>query len=138
MDIEIVWNPQDQGLPVEPLSLFNGWNGFRRYVAAVHQGRVVGLVCYTDHREGAMVLSYLDVARNWQSKGVASRLAQALIKEAGRRNTAIGVTSYTKQGELRLKPVLHRAAQSAGVALLEDWVSGCGQPQWGAELAMAA
>ena len=138
MDIEIVWNAQDQGFPVEPLCFFDGWNDCRRYLAAVHQGRVVGLVCYTDHREGILVLSYLDVAQDWQAKGVATRLAQAFLDEAKRRAVTVGVTPYSEQGTQHLKPVLRRMADAKRVALFEDWTAGRWALQCQTEHRMAA
>jgi GNAT superfamily N-acetyltransferase len=105
------------------MEFFDGWNPARRYLGAVAEGCVVGLVSYTDHREGLMVLTYLSVSEDYQGQGVASRLVAVFLEEARLRGLAVGVTSYEQAGELYLKPVLHRTARTLGVVLHEDWTA---------------
>ena len=124
MCIKILRNPQDTDYAVESMPFFDGWMAQRRYIAAISQGRIVGLLCHTDHREGVMVMTYLSVAQAWRGQGVATRLARVFLEEARSRGVVAGITAYEELGQQYLKPVLHRFAQAGDIELFEDWTPG--------------
>lgn len=85
--------------------------GHRRYIAALSQGKVVGLVAFIDQssmRADALGLCFLSTHPEFRNHGIAKQLAAALFAYAKQNGKHIACSSYEELGRLYLKHVLAR------------------------------
>jgi len=84
----------------------------RNYVAVLEEGRVVGLVGFTDTSRcpGSLSLRFLETHENHRRRGIAKLLVDGLFQFARRQGVAIANTEYEPDGLLWLKPLMTAAA----------------------------
>lgn len=110
-------------LPIAPgITFFDGWSPHREYLAALINGTVAGLVCFTSTSlwvPDALGLAYVSVATEHRRSGVSTALVKAFIALALSRSKAVYVTQYEPDGRTYLRPLLKRVAAAASVKLVE-------------------
>jgi GNAT superfamily N-acetyltransferase len=74
----------------------------QRVLVATSGDKVLGFVSFYVN-EGAVVIAWLGVLREWHGKGVGRALVGALVQEA-KRNGILAITTYTLGDSVRYEP----------------------------------
>jgi predicted N-acetyltransferase YhbS len=122
MEIVKVALPTSLGISGHIPHFYGEWRSDRHYLAAVEDGLVVGLVCFTWQSarvDNSFGLAYASVSNAWRNKGIAKALMHEFFALAARLNRGIYVTAYEPDGQRYLRKVLLQAAQTHKVPIVE-------------------
>ena len=71
-------------------------------------------------------LIYMEVVTKYQNEGIATLLTKEIFKHCNRFNYVFKTCSYTKIGEIKLKPLFNRLAEKMGLVFIDnengDWI----------------